>query len=280
MSNPAIVALLYDFDKTLSTRNMQEYTFIPNLGLSADAFWAEANAMAEQQQMDRILAYMYLMIEKSTASRKPIRREAFVELGRGVQFFDGVEGWFTRINAYGQAHGVAIEHYIISSGLKEIIEGTPIASAFRDIYACEFFYDVNGVAAWPRMAVNYTNKTQYLFRINKGVRDLSDDDSLNAYLPDDERRVPFRNMIYIGDGLTDVPCMKLVKLNGGCSLAVYADGQQARVVDLLQHKRVDFIAPADYTDGSLLDRLIKQTIAKMAVEHELVQAHLAMLKSL
>lgn len=264
---------MYDFDKTLCTKDMQEYTFIPNLGMSAKDFWDEAKKLAVDKKMDRILAYMYLMIEKSNANHNSIKREDFVNLGDKIEFFDGVVDWFERINKYAKDNGVNIEHYIISSGLKEIIQGSSISKKIKEIYACEFFYNHNGIAVWPLMAVNYTAKTQFLFRINKGVLDISEDDALNKYVPEYDRKIPFRNMIYIGDGLTDVPCMKLVKTNGGSSIAVYKKRKKAKVEELLSDKRVDFIVPADYTDGSELDKIVKKTINKMAIENQLTNEH-------
>lgn len=271
----ATVAVMYDFDKTLCTKNMQEYSFIPKLGISDEAFWREANEMSHTQKMDPILSYMYLMIRKSREKSHPVRRSDFVELGGGIEYFPGVEGWFDMISEYGKSIGAEIEHYIISSGLKEIIEGSSIAKKFREIYACEFLYDENGVAVWPRLVVNYTTKTQFLFRINKGVLDISDDESLNRYQVDEDRRVPFRSMIYIGDGFTDVPCMKLVKVNGGQSIAVYPKRgkQQAQAISLLKDNRVNYIAPADYTEGSELDSLVRDIVSEMVIEDRLVEMH-------
>ena len=163
------VAIMYDFDKTLCTKDMQEYTFIPNVGMTAEAFWAEAKALATERKMDGVLTYMYLMLEKSHAARRSIRRDDFVALGKDLEFFPGVTEWFERIRRFGEEIGVTVEHYIISSGLREIIEGSEIFNAFREVFACEFLYDENGVACWPKNAVNYTTKTQFLFRINKGV---------------------------------------------------------------------------------------------------------------
>ena len=266
-----VAALLYDFDKTLCTKDMQEYTFIPNVGMTPEAFWQEANSLAVEQKMDGVLAYMHVMLERAHAAKKSIRREAFVEMGRDLEFFPGVEDWFSRIDRYGAALGLNVEHYIISSGLREIIEGSSICGAFREVFACEYLYDENNVACWPKNAVNYTTKTQFLFRINKGVLDLSDDRTLNRYTPEDDRRVPFRNMIYIGDGLTDVPCMKLVKVNGGCSIAVHQPGQREKVQELLRDDRVNFLEPADYTEGSALDLTVKDILQKIAATHRLTE---------
>ena len=270
-SKKPIIALMYDFDKTLCTTDMQAYTFIPNLGMSANEFWAKASGLAEKHKMDRILAYMYLMLDEAHIHRKPIRRSDFVALGKDLELYPGVAEWFSRINRFGKEQGVTIKHYIISSGLREIIEGSSIYKEFDDVFAGEFLYDENGVACWPKNVVNYTTKTQFLFRINKGVLDISNDDDLNRFTPEEDRPVPFRNMIYIGDGLTDVPCMKLVKVNGGCSIAVYQKGKQAKVKDLILDQRVNFIEPADYSEGSQLDQITKDIIVKMAGVERLME---------
>lgn len=264
MTQPTI-ALLYDFDKTLCTKDMQEYTFIPHVGISSDAFWSESNRLASDRKMDKILAYMYVMLETAHTAKKSIRRNDFVAHGRGLEFFPGVPDWFGRINAFGAAQGVAVEHYIISSGLREIIEGSSIYHHFREVFACEFLYNENDVACWPKNCVNYTTKTQFLFRINKGVLDISNDSDLNSFTPEQDRPIPFRNMIYIGDGLTDVPCMKLVKLSGGYSVAVYTQESKEKAGELLSAGRVNFTAPADYSAGGELDATIQDIIRKMAI---------------
>lgn len=274
-----VVAMMYDFDKTLSTKDMQEYSFIPKLGLTAQEFWAQSNALAKEQKMDRILSYMYMMVRMSKDKHQPIRREDFVALGKKIQLYPGVEDWFARINAFGLEQGVRVEHYLISSGLKEIVEGCSIFDQFKEVYASEFLYDENGVAVWPKLAVNYTAKTQFLFRINKGVLDISNDLDLNRSIPDELRPVPFRNMIYIGDGLTDVPCMKLVKLNRGQSLAVYKK-EKATGYSLLTDKRVDLIAPADYREGKKLDTLVKMILQKMALMSRLAAEHQKQIKQI
>ena len=209
---------MYDFDKTLCTKDMQEYTFIPNLGIEAKDFWTEADKLRQENMMDQVLTYMYLMFQKMANNNRPLKREYLNKMGENIQLFPGVNEWFTRINEYGKEVGMEVEHYIISSGLKEIIEGTLIGKYFKEIYASEFYYNEDGNAVWPRLAVNYTNKTQFLSRINKGVLDISDDASLNKKMLDNERRISTSNMIYIGDGYTDVPCMKLTKDNEICFL--------------------------------------------------------------
>lgn len=261
-----IVAIMYDFDKTLCTKDMQEYGFISSLGLTAEEFWKESNGMADRLEMDNVLAYMFKMVEKAKEAKVRITRESFHELGRNVEFFDGVDGWFSRITEYGDKIGIKVEHYIVSSGIKEIIEGTGISDCCKKIYACEFLYDYNGTIVWPKCDVNYTTKTQFLFRINKGVLsvDSGSANKLNRYTPEYERRIPFRNMIYIGDGLTDVPCMKLVKNNGGQSIAVYDEekGKQA-ALQLKKDGRVNFVLPADYTKGGDLDTVVKSIMKKI-----------------
>ena len=265
-----IVAIMYDFDKTLCTKDMQEYAFIPALGMSSLAFWGEVNSMTDSEEMDNILAYMYKMVEKAKEKKVSIKRETFQEMGSKVEYFDGVKTWFERINAYGEKIGVRVEHYIVSSGIKEIIEGTEIARFFKKIYACEFMYDYNGFIQWPKFAVNYTAKTQFLFRINKGVLtiDSKSADKLNRFTPENERRVPFRNMIYIGDGLTDVPCMKLVKSYGGQSIAVFDEAKGKDAAEALKvANRVNFVAAADYGPGSDIEIIVQAIIKKnQAVE--------------
>ena len=182
MDEQATVALIYDFDGTLAPGNMQEYDFIPAVGKSNKEFWSEANSLAEEQDADGVLTYMWRMIQEARSKGLSLRREAFRESGRKVQLYHGVKEWFGRINDYGTAHGVKVVHYINSSGLKEIIEGTPIAAEFRKIYACSFLYDVDGVAYWPAVAVNYTNKTQFNFKINKGVESVYDAQLVNRFV--------------------------------------------------------------------------------------------------
>ena len=269
-----VIAMMYDFDKTLCTKNMQEYSFIPDMRLSPSEFWSKSNELAKKQKMDGILAYMWQMIIECKRNSKSIHRSDFVAQGKKMEFYKGVEDWFKRINEFGESQGVKIEHYIISSGLREIIEGCSIFKEFTDVFACEYLYDENDTACWPKNVVNYTTKTQFLFRINKGVMDLSDDKTLNDYTPEDERRVPFRNMIYIADGLTDVPCMKLVKVNGGYSIAVYQNRKKQEAEELLKDQRVTFIAPADYSEGSALEATVKDIITDMAIKDKLVRQHI------
>ena len=264
-----IIALLYDYDKTLCTQDMQNYSFIPSLGMAPGDFWKLANQFGWREKMDGILAYMYTMIQECRRRGIPFTRETLRRHGRGIAFFPGVIDWFDRINRFGESQGVQVEHYVISSGLREIIEGSAIAGSFKEIYASEFYYDSQGVPVWPKLAVNFTAKTQFVYRINKGVLDVSDDKTLNASMPDDSKRVPFTNMIYLGDGLSDVPCMKMMRSYGGQAIAVYQAANRRGVEQLLRDGRVDFIFPADYREGTDLENTMKNIIRKMAVSHRL-----------
>lgn len=268
MSNLPIVAIMYDFDRTLCTKDMQDYSFIPSLGMTESEFWEFANSLGKREHMDSILAYMYAMVKISKDKNIPVLRENLVDMGKNVELFKGVEGWFDRITEFGKSNGMQVEHYVISSGLKEIIEGTAISKFFKSIFACEFLYDENGNGVWPKTDVNYTNKTQFVYRINKGILDVANDNDLNRSMPDDSKRVPFCNMIYIGDGLSDVPCMKMMKAYGGYSIAVYQN-KDSKVEDLLKKDRVDFIYPADYSENTGLDITVKNIIRKMSISETL-----------
>ena len=269
MAKKHIVALLYDFDKTLCTRDMQEYTFIPSLGMEPDDFWGEAGVVAKREQMDSVLAYMYCMIDQSNKKGIPFTRENLLECGKHIVYHQGVTEWFKRINEYGKQAGVQVEHYVLSSGLKEIIDGSEIAKYFKKIFASEFMYNEEGHAMWAKMAVNYTNKTQFVYRINKGVLDINNNVDLNKSQPDEDRRVFFRNMVYIGDGLTDVPCMKLVKQSGGHSIALYHPGEKDKVQPLLKHERVDWIFEADFREGGALDDAVRTLISQLGCKNKL-----------
>ena len=280
MTDRPIIAFLYDFDKTLCTTDMQNYAFIPSLGMTPSEFWAEANSFGRANRIDGILAYMYTMLREAEQKNRPFTRSDLVEKGRGIVLYPGVSDWFRRINAFGAEQGVAVEHYIISSGLREIIEGSSISGEFREIYASEFYYDGEGRPVWPKLSVNFTAKTQFVYRINKGVLDVSDDKTLNDSMPDDSKRVPFHNMIYIGDGLSDVPCMKMMRAYGGQAIAVYQESNQEGVEDLMSKGRVDFIFPADYRKGTALDTTIKNIIRKISIADRLWEETAQQLRSI
>jgi len=275
-----IVALLYDFDKTLCTQDMQNYAFIPSLGMAPEDFWREANAFGQREKMDGVLAYMYTMIRKCGELGVPLTRESLVRCGRSIVFFPGVQDWFSRINHFGELLGIQVEHYVISSGLREIIEGSAIAGAFREIYASEFFYDGAGRPVWPKLAVNFTAKTQFVYRINKGVLDVSDDKTLNDSMPDKSKRVAFTNMIYLGDGLSDVPCMKMMRAYGGEAIAVYQAGNRPGVEKLLRQGRVDFIYPADYREGTGLEVTVQKILRKMVVSQHLYEENMRQMRKI
>ncbi len=272
MAKQLRIALIYDFDGTLSPGNMQEYDFLPQLKIKPQDFWTEANKRAKEQEADNVLSYLTLMLEKAQSNNLKISREDFRKYGNNVKLFDGVDTWFDRINHFAKTLDIVLEHYIISSGIKEMLEGTSIADKFEHIYACSFIYDQNGVAKWPGVAINYTTKTQFLFRINKGLLDLWDDKNINKYLKKSERPIPFDRMIYFGDGETDIPCMKLVKKSGGYSIAVYTPYSSKKVKstkELLKENRVNFVAQANYQDDKTLDKIVKLILQKMSAENQI-----------
>lgn len=256
---PIPVAIAYDFDGTLSPGNMQEYDFIPKLDISPKDFWAEAGKLAKTHQMDTILAYMWLMIRAADKKDIPVRKSDFHDFGKQIRFFPGVEKWFGHINRYAQTKGIRLEHFIISSGIREMLEATPIYHEFQKVYASAFMFDHNDIACWPALAVNYTTKTQYLFRINKGTLDVHDNSVINKFVPMNERPVPFENMIFIGDGETDIPCMRLVKEQGGHAIAVYHPekaGAENHARQLVSEGRATLFTAADYRPGEGIDRAV------------------------
>ena len=268
------VAICYDFDGTLSPLNMQEYGFF--LGLpktDRKTFWHRSNSAAKAEGADPILRYMKMMIDEARqyGGTSKMTRQAFKDYGKGVKYFKGVETWFKRIKKYGASVGVTVNHYIISSGLKEMVEGTSIGKYFKQIYACSFLYE-NDVAVWPAQVVNYTTKTQYLFRINKGDEDISSSSVVNSYIEHRARPVPFENMIYIGDGETDVPCMRVVKAQGGYSIAVYnprKSNGKGVAEKLFREGRVNYVIPANYLENTLMDKVVKGIIKKVSVQANL-----------
>ena len=275
-----IVALIYDFDGTLAPGNMQEYSFINAVGMGKEEFWGETHKMSQGQDADGILIYMLFMLQEAKKKGLSITRESLRQFGKDIHFFKGVESWFQRINKIGLKEGVIVEHYINSSGLLEIMEGSKIAKEFKTIFASSYYYSKKGNAMWPAAAVNYTNKTQFLFRINKGIYNSYDNTLINKSVPEDERAVPFSNFIYIGDGETDVPAMKMVNLYGGTTIAVYNPKSVAtptrpvsardNCIKLIKQKRADYIGPANYTENSELDIILKKVIDKIAVEQDLL----------
>ncbi len=267
----ARTALVYDFDGTLAPGNIQEHSLIPvHLGVPVEQFWEQVAREKREHDADEILVYLRLLLEHARRSGVRITREILKRHGRETPVFDGVEGWFDRINAHASERGLALEHYVVSSGNREMIEGSSIYRHFTRVFASSYMYDANGDAAWPAVVVNYTTKTQHLFRINKGVQSNWDNTSVNRWVPMAERPVPFTRMIYLGDGDTDIPSMKMVRHQGGHSIAVFDPEAwqslkaQPKVYDLIAEDRAHFVAPADYTEGSQLDITVKGVLGRIA----------------
>lgn len=278
-SNKPVLAICYDFDKTLSPDNMQAQGYLASINYeNQNDFWDKANKLAQDNEMDKDLAWMFLML-KEARGKLIFNRDNLRAYGASLTLYPGVTEWFERINEFGEKHGVNVEHYIISSGIKEMIEGTEPAKngAFTKIYASSFYYDEDGLAIWPAQVINYTSKTQFLFRIEKGVLDVNDS-GVNAHFDEDKLRVPFRNMVYIGDSDTDIPCMKLVNVNGGHSIGVYNpdesdDTKFKKVYQMMRDNRIKYYAPADYTEGNELDQLVKNIIERTAMNEKLERKH-------
>ena len=272
MRKKAIAALIYDFDGTLSPGNMQEFGFIQAVGKTAGEFWTMSDEIAKGQDASNVLSYMKLMFDEARRSGIRLERDRFRSFGKDIKLFEGVEQWFSLVNAYGKSIGFTVEHYINSSGLKEIIEGSPIAPEFKHIFAGSFIYDENGEAVWPGIAVDYTAKTQFIFKISKGIFSARDNKRVNASMAEDRKRIPFTNMIYLGDGDTDVPCMKIVGMFGGHSIAVYNPDnphKKATAGKLRRQGRVSFALPAVYTADSPAFRVVKAILDKIKADHEL-----------
>lgn len=271
-----VLALCYDFDKTLTPDDMQAQGYIQDVGYDVSKFWKDTGILSSENEMDPNLAYMYMMVKEAEGNLL-FNKKALADYGSKVQLFNGVESWFNRIKEYGKEQGVIIEHYIISSGIKEMIEGTKMAKNgdFEKIYASSFYFNDRGIAKWPAQAVNYTNKTQFLFRIQKGVLGINDN-GVNEYFPPENIRVPFRNFVYLGDSDTDIPCMKLVNSYGGHSIGVFnpETEDKKKVFKMMRERRIKYIAPADYSENSELDTLIKNIIKKTSCYEILENKHL------
>lgn len=272
MRKRPIVALIYDFDGTLSPGNMQEFGFIQAIEQNAKTFWRKSDEIAIGQDASNILAYMKLMFDQAHQKGIKLRRKDFQRFGSKIELFPGVREWFRLVNEYGKSQGVVIEHYINSSGLVEMIEGTPIAKEFKRIFACSFLYNDAGEAEWPGVAVDYTAKTQFLFKINKGILSMRDNKLVNESQAEDKKRIPWSNMIYFGDGDTDVPCMKIVKMFGGNPIAVYNPANPAKKATaqkLLRQDRVNFISPTDYTAEGKTFQIVKGIIDRIKIDDTL-----------
>lgn len=268
-----IVALIYDFDGTLAPGNMQEFGLLQAIGYENPIdFWNLCDQIAKTNDAGGIAVVMYAL--QAALQRAGIRctREMLRSFGKSIQFFPGVFEWFDLVNAYAAEIGIEVKHYINSSGVKEMVEGCAIAHQFEQIYACTYLYDSNGDACWPSVVVDYTKKTQFIFKINKGICEVSDRVRINEFVPSDERPVPFERMIYFGDGETDVPCMRTVKSNGGHSFAVYGnDKKRALAQQLLAEGRVNFACAADYTESGQMMEIVKRILDKIKADYTLSQ---------
>ena len=276
----ANIAICYDFDGTLIRGNMQENSFLPDIGIPAEEFWSLVKKQAHEHDMDEVLAYMQLMIEKAREAKVPITREALTDRGRDLDMFPGVEEWFASINDYCKKKGAKVEHFVISSGLREMIKGSSIAKEFTHIFASGFSYDANDVPTFAAQSVNYTTKTQYLFRINKGILNSWDNEEINRFTPDEKRPRPFSRMIYIGDGETDVPAMKVVNYQGGYSIVVYPPkaGPRRKLAEMQKEKtakrlvtdnRAQFVAEASFQVGGPVYEIVTMLVGRIVEEHRL-----------
>lgn len=272
MKKLPIVALIYDFDGTLSPGNMQEFGFIEAVKRSPSEFWRMSDDIAIGHDASNVLAYMKLMYDDAKKNGMPLRREDLMKFGQNIQLYPGVKEWFKNVNDYGRSKGIKVEHYINSSGLKEIIEGCPIAKEFKHIFSGSFIYDENGEAQWPGVAVDYTGKTQYIFKINKGIFSARDTKMVNSSIAEDKKRIPFPHMIYFGDGETDVPCMKIINMFGGNSIAVYNpdnEKQKNAAQKLFRQKRVNFTTPSDYTPEGRTFKVVCAILDKIKADYEI-----------
>ncbi len=261
------VAIVYDFDGTLAKGNIQENSFLPAIGIPKGKFWGEVKDLARNKEMDEILAYMFLLIKKADKTKTMIDKESIRRHGAEVVYFNGVKNFFNEINAYAKSQQVNLQHYIVSSGTKEMIEGTSIAKEFKYIYASSFMYDQHGVPEWPAVAINYTTKVQYLFRINKGIHNAWDNSKINEYTPEEDRPIPFSEMIYIGDGATDIPAMKMILYKGGHAIAVYPPSKKhakKEATKLLKQKRASYVVMADYSKNKGLYKIVKSIISQIS----------------
>ena len=274
MAKP-ILAIMYDFDKTLSTTDMQNYGFIPALGLTPDEFWGATGEFSARTGCERILSYMFMMIKMAKERNIKLTREFLRECGKNIKYHPGVTTWFERINKIGLDRGVKVEHYLVSSGTKEIVEGCSIYNCFTKAYGCEFLYE-NDEPVWPKLAINYTQKTQFFFRIAKGVVDIKDDDNVNRKTGEQGLRIPYENIAYIGDGMTDVACMTLVNKNGGYSVGVYTDSNKESVAQIRKDKRCRFVVKADYSQNSDMEKVFTLIIEDIANRYILEQKEKAL----
>lgn len=263
------VALVYDFDGTLAPGDMQEYGYLEAIGYPvAKEFWEHCAQIAEKNDAGGILTSQCELLHEALRHGVHPTRELFRHYGSMVRFFPGVEQWFEQINGYGRSIGLEVQHFINSSGIKEMIEGTSIAKEFEHIYACSYLYDDLGVAYWPAVSIDYSSKVQYLTKISKGIRECSDSVRVNQYMPHEERAIPMDRMIYFGDGQTDIPSMCMVKEHHGHSIAIYNNQAKEELARQLQAEgRVNYACVADYTLGSHLQLVVKHILDGIALRN-------------
>jgi len=270
MSEVKRTAIIYDYDGTLADGNIQENSFLPDIGMTTKEFWGEVKKITKDNDADEILVYMQLMLAKAKQNSLEVSKKNLRAYGKSSQLFAGLKdnAWFERINDFGKKRNLKIEHYIISSGTQEMIEGSLIADQFEKIFASRYMYDENDNAIWPSLAINYTTKTQFLFRINKGIKNVWDNQEINKFMPEKERPIPFSRMIFVGDGDTDIPAMKMTSHYGGHSIAAYDPNPDKRSLDkihsLISDDRVNFVAPADYSENTQMDIIMKGILGRIA----------------
>ena len=265
------IAIIYDYDQTLSPIYMQDEAIFPAFGINSAAFWKRSQELVKNEGYDHELAYMKVLLDSLEMDRPT--NEELKSLGGKLTFYKGLPGMFEEfqsglLSAEHENHGIRVEHYIVSSGLKVVLEGSALAAHVRAIFGCEFAVDLQGRITFPRRVISHTQKTQFLFRINKGMLDVSED--VNDHMPSELRPVPFSNMIYVGDGPTDVPCFTVMRRNGGHAIAVYNPDDPTRssfkkCYQLCTHAdRVKNIAPSDFRHGSHLRLLLEEMVREIA----------------
>ncbi|MEZ5301065.1 MAG: haloacid dehalogenase-like hydrolase [Verrucomicrobiales bacterium] len=265
-----IIGIVYDYDQTLSPKYMQDEVLFPRFGINPDSFWKRCRELVDDQGFDGELAYLKALLDYLSLDR-PSNKE-LEELGKDLHFYKGLPEMFTEINKVltpaHEAVGIKIEHYIVSSGMKALIDGCALKPFFKAIFGCEFAEDENGRISFPKRVISHTQKTQYLFRISKGL--LAPDQDVNDHMPPEQRPIPFPNMIYLGDGPTDVPCFTVMRQYGGYCIAVYNPDDESRrsfrkCYQLTAHaNRVRHIAPSDYRPGSHLRLLLEEMVGEIA----------------